>query len=500
MGKENCDKWLQQNEFSPDEAEYAPRRLARFAPQAIDLTTRLTERLTLRAPLMSSPMDTVTGAEMAILMAQFGGIGVIHFNQTIQGQMAEVDRVRRYEAGFVKNPVVLGRNATVGEVKAAEDFYGFSSFPITRDGTANTPMIGIVTHRDVRYVEDLDRPVVSVMTKKRKIKTARKEETLDRNDIRAANKVLRDNNLDTLPIVDEAFRVVALVTASDLEKNEKYPHATKDSNHQLKVLVAVESNLLAAKDRIIAARDSGVSGIILDSKNTNVGHIEIARFIRREAPGLDIIWGNLVEPDIFRILMDEAGDCVDAVRIGMGTGEVCITTESLSEGRPMGSSLRDIDDIVKDYEKQSGRHIGIIGDGGFKSAGHMMVGLILGADVIMMGSWLAGLKESPGPVIFNPTEDKQVKSVRGMGSRSVMEERAGAGANRYNALHIDPSERVIEGREKMVAYRGDGDIQLRLLLNGVRSSMYSCGWRTIEEVQEFGFLRHKVTAGSKGTL
>lgn len=490
---------LQNQEFTLDSVIFPPCKIPCLELADIDLMSRLTERITLKTPLISSPMDTVTGSDMAILMASQGGIGAIHFNYpTIEDQMREVEKVRRFEAGFIRNPQVLGVHDKVGDVYERAKENGFFTYPITEDGTLATPMVGIVKNSDVRYRENMDQPISQVMTLREQMVVAHAKDTLDKNDIRAANAIIRQRNLETLPIVDDEFKIVALVTDRDLQKDIQYPLATKDKNKQLKVLVAVESRLNLARERIIAARDTGASGIIIDARNVFADHLNIARFARKEAPDLDVIVGNVVMPEVAQMILEEVGECIDALRVGIGTGEVCITTEELGIGRPLGSSLYDIDKVVRRYTEQTGRYIGMIADGGIKYSRHIVAALMLGAHAVMMGSELAGLDASPVKDVWDANRRMRVKKARGMGSAAVINERAGS--NRYMLTGTQVNERVAEGIEKTVPYKGPGDQYISLLFSGVRQSLHGLGHRNLEEAYKDGYLIPAVKAESKGSL
>ena len=269
---------LQNKEFWYKDITLIPNRLPDFERDEVDLTTNFTKNIILKTPFVSSPMDTVTEAKMAILTALFGGIGVIHYNfSTIEEQIKEVEKVKRFQAGFVYNPVVLSPHNTIKNVHDINDRYGFFSVPITEDGTLNSKLIGIVTHRDVRYRQDMEAKLKDVMTPREKLIVAKKSETFDKNDLITANNILKKYNLDTLPVVDEGDKIVALVTDSDLEKNEWYPLATKNENKQLRVFIAVESRLQLAKERIKKAILTGVDGIIIDASIVFREQLEIAK-------------------------------------------------------------------------------------------------------------------------------------------------------------------------------------------------------------------------------
>lgn len=499
MGREKLHLKLQGQEFTLDDIEFPQIQVRTGEVRDIDLTTKLTERITLRTPLISAPMDSVTGHKMAILMAVLGGIGVIHYNfLTIEDQMKEVTRVRRFEAGFVKDPLVLGQEATVGDVLRESEKNGFCSYPITEDGTLDSRMVGLIKKTDIRHrEEDLEAKVTEVMTPRDQLIVADRKDTLDINDLRAANAVLRKHNLETLPIVD-GDRVVALVTDRDLRTDAKYPLATKDSNKQLKVFVAVESRLEAAKERILAARAAGASGIVVDSRSVYPAHYQIAEWTKLNTPELDVIVGNIVMPEGIETAMEAAGEYIDAFRIGMGTGEVCTSTELLGLGRPMGSALYDIDQAVRRYRQKLGRHIGIIADGGIKYPVHIIGSLMLGANAVMMGSGLAGFEESPFEAVYDEESKQMVKKVRGMGSAAVIRERAGS--NRYDVNGLQPDERFPEGKEKKIPYKGPGEGHIKLLFAGVRQGIQGLGHRNLAELYGDGYIIPYVRADSKGTL
>lgn len=498
MSHSKLDPLLKTSEFTLDDLEFPPLKIPDFEWKDVDLTTKLTKHITLKMPLVSSPMDTVTEHRMAILMALLGGIGVIHYNfPTIEDQMEEVRMVRKFEAGFIKNPVVLSKKATIGDVFEKAKETGFFSYPITEDGTLDTPVVGFVTRRDVRYQEDMNKSVQEVMTPRARLIVAHRKKTLDRNDIRAANAIIRASNIDTLPIVDDKFRIVALVTDRDLSKDQSYTQATKDDNKQLKVLVAVESRLDLAKERILAAKESGACGIVVDARNIFADHLQIAKWVKKHVADLDVILGNVVSAEVVKLVMKETGGFVDAFRVGIGGGEVCTTTESLGIGKPLGRAVYDVDQVLKPYLKKFG-HIGIIADGGIKSPHHIVGALMLGASAVMMGSMLAGLDESPIKAEYDPVRGYMVKTVRGMGSAEVIRERAGS--NRYMVSGNAASERFPEGVKKVVAYKGSGEDYIKMLFAGVRQALHGLGHANLKEVYRDGFAISANRATSKGSL
>lgn len=487
------------HEFTLDDIVFPPCRLPDFERREVDLATRATRNLSLRLPLISSPMDTVTGADMAILLARLGGIGVIHYNfGTLDEQMEEVRKVRRFEAGFIHGPMVIGGDTSLGQLQEVARKVGFSSFPVTEDGTLDGRLIGMVTNRDVRYQEDPTIRVRQVMTPRQRLVVARREDTLDVDDIRAANKLIRGHNLDTLPVVDAQDRVVGLVTDSDLRKNAEYALATKDANKQLKVLVAVESRLVQdTKERIKMASELGASGIVVDARQIYREHLEIARFCKREAPQMEVILGNVVTREVAAAVLDEAGDCIDAFRVGIGGGEVCITTETTGLGRALGSAIHEVAEAICHFAPRRG-HIGLIADGGIKTPLHVVGALGLGAAAVMMGSGLAGFEESPSRALFDEHLNRTIKRVRGMGSEEAIKQRAGA--NRYMTTSDPAEERFPEGIEKIIPYRGSGTLELNRLFAGVKTALQGLGFRSIQELQENVWIAPRVRAPSKGML
>lgn len=475
-------------EFSYKDITLIPNRLPDFERDEVDLTTNFTKRTSLKTPFVAAPMDTVCGAEMAISMALYGGIGVIHYNYpTIEEQTEEVKKVKRFEAGFVFNPIVLSPQNTIGDVYKMAEKYGFFSVPITEDGTLNSKLVGIVTHRDVRYRKDMETKIDEIMTPKEKLAVAQKRDTVDKNDLHKANQILRENNLDTLPIIDEAGRVIALVTDSDIRKNEMYPLATKNENKQLKTFIAVESRIELAKERIKKGIEAGIDGIIIDASVAFREEIEIAKFTKENFPELEVVLGNIDSAEMVRRIITEAGKHCDALRVGIGPGAACITQEELGTGRAQASAVWECTQEAKKLEPKYG-FFPIIADGGIKISdekeqdiakpGDITKALALGAQTVMMGSLLAGLDESPGEKEFDYEENKMVKKYRGMGSMEAMEQ---GGALRYG---IEKTKiKIPEGKVVKVPYRGSGHDFLPKLIAGVKQSFQKQGFKNIKELQ-----------------
>lgn len=485
---------LVNTEFSYKDIILIPNRLPDFERDEVDLGTHFTKRILLKTPLVAAPMDTVCESKMAITTALFGGIGVIHFNfPTIDEQIKEAEKVKRFEAGFVFKPIVLSPQNTIDDVYEISEKHGFFSVPITEDGTLDSKLVGIVTHRDVRYRNDMETKLKEVMTLGERLIVAQKKDTVDKNDLKGANQILKENNLDTLPIVNEEEKVVALVTDSDLRKNMMYSLATKNENKQLRVFIATESRLKLAKERIKKGIEAGIDGIVIEASVVFKEQLEIAKWVKENFPKIEVILGNVDSAEMVRKIITEAGQYCDAIKVGVGPGAACITQEELGIGRAQASAVWECVQEVKKLEQKYG-FFPIIADGGIKipdtesqnvaKPGDITKALALGAQTVMMGSLFAGLDESPGEKEFDYEENRMVKKYRGMGSIEAME---GEGALRYG---IEKTKiKVAEGKVIKAPYRGSGHDFLPRLIAGVKQSFLKQGFRNIKELQEFADIR-----------
>lgn len=439
-------------------------------------------------------MDTVTGAEMAILMALEGGIGVIHYNfQTIDEQIEKVEKVKRFKAGFIHNPLVLSPQNTIKDIYDINDKYGFFSLPITEDGTLNSKLKGIVTHRDIRYREDMETKLEKVMTTREKLRVAFKKDTVDKNDLDFVHKIIKEYNLDTLPIIDKDDKIVALVTDSDLRKDKKYPLATKNENKQLRIFTAVESRLKLAKERIGKGYEAGIDGIIIDAGIVFKEQIEIAKYCKENFPRLEVILGNVGSGKMVEEIIKGASNYCDGLRVGIGPGTACITQQELGTGRSQASAVWECAQTAKNLEAKYG-FMPIIADGGIKipdlgsgdiqKPGDITKALALGAQTVMMGGLLAGLDQSPGEKEFDYKEDRMIKKYRGMGSPEAMERRSGV---RYGMDKV--KIKVPEGKLIKVPYRGSGYDFIPKLVAGIKQSLQKQGFKNIEELQKFADIR-----------
>jgi IMP dehydrogenase len=432
-----------------------------FAPEEVDLTTKLTRELTIKRPLISSPMDTVTESETAISLALHGGIGIIHYNNTIAEQAEEIRRVKRYENGFITDPVVLTPEHRISDVDDIRERYGFSGVPLTRTGKLGSQLLGIVTDRDVDFEPNRDRPLREVMTTD--LVTAQQGITLAE-----ANDILRRSKKGKLPIVDEAGNLTALMSRNDLLTNREYPRASKDSAKQLMVGAAV-STREKDRERVEALAEAGANVIVVDAAQGNSSfQTEMIGWIARRFPQLGIIGGNVVTEEQCANLIDAGAG---ALRIGMGPGSICTTQTTMSVGRAQATA-------VYRCARLAGEHgVPVIADGGISGAGHIAKALALGASAAMMGSLFAGTREAPGEYFYD--EGVRLKRYRGMASPEAMEQ---GGGKRYFA--DDARIKVAQGVSGTVVDKGSLFDYLPYLISSLRHSLQDMGARSVARLHE----------------
>ena len=430
-------------------------------PNMVDLTTKLTNKITLNIPMMSASMDTVTEHRMAIAMARQGGIGIIHKNMSIEAQADEVDKVKRSENGVITDPFSLSADHTLQDADDLMAKFRISGVPIVKeDGT----LIGIITNRDLKFETDFTKKISESMTSEGLI-TAPEGITLDE-----AKAILAKARKEKLPIVDKDFKLKGLITIKDIEKQIKYPLSAKDEQGRLLcgAGVGITANMM---ERIDALVNAHVDVIVVDSAHGHSANIiKAVRQIKEKYPDLQIIAGNVATGAATKALI-EAG--ADAVKVGIGPGSICTTRVVAGIGVPQITAVMDCYEVAKEY------NIPIIADGGIKYSGDMTKALAAGASVCMMGSMFAGCDEAPGT--FELFQGRKYKVYRGMGSIAAMEN---GSKDRY--FQEGAKKLVPEGVEGRVAYKGTLEDTVFQLIGGIRSGMGYCGCPTIEDLKERG--------------
>jgi IMP dehydrogenase len=441
-------------------------------PSAADTTTRITRNITLRVPLLSSAMDTVTEARMAIAMARQGGIGVLHRNLPIEEQASQVDLVKRSEAGMITNPVTCSPDDTLADVDRLCAHYRISGVPVV---DASGVLVGIVTNRDIRFESDHSRAVRAVMTPMPLVTAPVGVSDDD------ALQLLRQNKVEKLPLVDDAGRLRGLITVKDFTKRHQFPHASKDSAGRLLVAAAVgvgEESYKRARTLV----DAGVDIVVVDTAH---GHsravLEMVTRLKRDV-AVEVMGGNVATREGAQALVD-AG--VDAVKVGVGPGSICTTRVVTGVGVPQVSAIYDAAQVCRPAG------VPVVGDGGLQYSGDIAKAIAVGADAVMLGSLLAGVEESPGDLIF--INGKQYKTYRGMGSLGAMQTRAEGRSyskDRYFQDDVLSDDKLVpEGIEGQVPYRGPLAAVVHQLVGGLRSAMGYCGAATIAALQEARLVR-----------
>ncbi len=441
-------------------------------PADIDLTTNLTKKISLRIPLISAAMDTVTEYRMAIALAREGGMGVIHKNMSIEAQAEQVDLVKRSENGVITNPFSLTADRTIGEADALMAKFRISGVPIVdTDGK----LIGIITNRDMKFEEDMTQLIADVMTRDRLI-TGKVGTTLEE-----AKKVLHTNKIEKLPIVDENGRLRGLITIKDIEKALAYPHSAKDSHGRLlcAAAIGVTSDLM---ERTAALIDAGVDVLTLDSAHGHSKNIlRSVTLIKEKYPDVQLIAGNVATAEGTEALIKAGADCV---KIGIGPGSICTTRVVSGIGVPQMTAVLESAEMADKYG------IPIVADGGIKYSGDIVKAIAGGASVVMLGSLFAGCEESPGET--EVYQGRQFKVYRGMGSLAAM-----AKGSRDRYFQEDNKKLVPEGVEGRVPYRGAVSDAIFQLMGGLKSGMGYCGTPNIEALRKNSSFVRITSAGLK---
>ena len=430
-------------------------------PAEVDTKTWITKDISLNIPIMSAAMDTVTEARLAIGIAREGGIGIIHRNLSIEEQVSEVDKVKRSESGMIVEPVTLPPDALVSEALAVMERYHISGVPITE---ADGRLVGILTNRDLRFIDDIHQPISQMMTSEGLI-TAPTGTTLDE-----ASAILHQHKVEKLPVVDEHGYLTGLITVKDIQKKIQFPNATKDVQGRLRVGAAVGVGTDAI-ERAQALAAEGVDLLVVDTAHGHsLGVIEMVKTVKR-LTGLPVIAGNVATAAATRALI-EAG--ADAVKVGVGPGSICTTRVVAGTGVPQITAIYECAKAAEPFG------VPIIGDGGVQYSGDIAKAIAAGADVVMLGSLLAGVEESPGEVVLYQGE--RFKEYRGMGSIGAMRSRSFS-KDRYFQEGATSDKLVPEGIEGRVAYKGPLSNLIYQLVGGLRAAMGYCGAATVQAMK-----------------
>jgi len=431
-------------------------------PRDVSLKTRLTRDIELNIPLISAAMDTVTEARLAIAMAQEGGIGVVHKNMTIEQQAEQVRRVKKYESGVIQDPITIAPDASIREVLELTRQHGISGVPVVE----GDKLVGIITNRDTRFETRFDAPVASVMTGGDKLVTVR--EGAEREEV---IRLLHQNRIERVLVVDDAFRLCGLITVKDIQKASDKPDACKDDQGRLRVGAAVGVGA-GTDERIDALVSAGVDVVVVDTAHGHSqGVLDRVSWVKKHYPDLQVIGGNIATAAAARALVDAGAD---AVKVGIGPGSICTTRIVAGVGVPQVTAAANVAHELK------GTGIPLIADGGIRYSGDMAKAIVAGAWSIMVGSMFAGTEEAPGEVELY--QGRSYKSYRGMGSLGAMSSQTGS-SDRYFQEGSDADKLVPEGIEGRVPYKGPLQPVIHQLMGGLRSSMGYTGCASIEEMR-----------------
>ena len=430
-------------------------------PKEVSLATQLTQNITLNIPLLSAAMDTVTESELAIAMAEEGGIGIIHKNMNPQHQAEQVLKVKRFESGVVSNPIVIDPNMSVQEVINLTKKHKISGLPVIE----NNKVVGIVTNRDLRFEENLNQPVKNVMTPRERLVTvnekASKEEVM---------RLLHQYRLERLLVIDAKDQLKGLITVKDIQKSSDHPYASKDSKERLIVGAAVGVGA-DTENRVDLLVDAGVDVIVVDTAHGHSqGVLDRVKWIKKNYPKTDVIGGNIATADAAKALVDVGAD---GVKVGIGPGSICTTRIVAGVGVPQITAIHNVAEALKN------KKIPLIADGGIRYSGDVSKALAAGAYTVMLGSMFAGTEEAPGEVeLF---QGRSYKSYRGMGSIGAMQQ---GSKDRYFQDSEDNAEKLVpEGIEGRVPYKGSVKNVIHQLMGGLRASMGYVGVKTIKDMR-----------------
>lgn len=433
-------------------------------PREVSIKTKFSRNITLNVPIVSAAMDTVTESAMAIAMAREGGIGVLHKNMSIKRQAQEVRKVKRAESGMIQDPVTLQKSATVGDAQNTMREYSIGGIPIVNDDGG---LIGIVTNRDLRFEKNYQRPLSEVMTSENLVTVAAGTSLKD------AEIILQENKIEKLPVVDDDGKLLGLITFRDITKLTQKPIANKDDFGRLRVAAALGVTADAV-ERAEALVNAQVDAVIIDTAHGHTkGVVEVLKKVKKKFPELDVVVGNIATGDAAKYLV-EAG--ADAVKVGIGPGSICTTRVVAGVGFPQFSAVLEVAHAIK------GSGVPVIADGGIRYTGDIPKAIAAGADCVMLGSLLAGTKESPGETIIY--EGRKFKSYRGMGSVEAMKE--GSKDRYFQDVEDDIKKLVPEGIVGRVPYKGELVESMTQFIGGLRAGMGYCGSKDIDTLKEEG--------------
>ncbi|MEY1640306.1 IMP dehydrogenase [Tenuifilum osseticum] len=436
-------------------------------PRNVDLTSRFTRNITIKAPIVSAAMDTVTESALAIAIAREGGIGVIHKNMSVEAQARQVREVKRAENGMIYEPVTIHPDATVGDALAMMKEYRIGGIPVVNNENI---LIGIVTNRDLRFQENLRTPIRDVMTSKGIITTSQSI------DLEKATEILKQHKIEKLPVVDENNKLIGLLTYKDITKVKDNPNASKDAKGRLRVAagVGVTADTLI---RVRALYEADVDAIVIDTAHGHSkGVIEMLKMVKKEFPKLEVIVGNIATADAAKMLVDAGAD---AIKVGIGPGSICTTRVVAGVGVPQLNAIWDVASAIQ------GSGVPVIADGGIRYSGDIVKALAAGADTIMAGSLFAGVEESPGEtIIYN---GRKFKSYRGMGSLDAMQQ--GSKDRYFQDVEDDIKKLVPEGIVARVPYKGTLSEVFYQLIGGLRAGMGYCGAPNLDALKKAKFVR-----------
>ena len=430
-------------------------------PRDTSLKTRITRNIELNIPLVSAAMDTVTESHLAIALAQEGGIGIIHKNLTPKQQAAEVSRVKRFESGVLKDPVIVAPDITVRELLALTQQYKVSGFPVVEKGV----VVGMVTNRDYRFATDLDAPVSSIMTPKDRLIYVKEGASPE-----AAKALLHKHRLERVLVVNDAFQLRGLITVKDIMKSTEHPNAAKDEQGKLRVGAAVGVGE-GTEERVELLVAAGVDVIVVDTAHGHAqGVLDRVKWVKKNFPQVDVAGGNIATTSAAKAMVDHGAD---GVKVGIGPGSICTTRIVAGVGVPQITAISNVYEALKDTD------VPLIADGGIRFSGDIAKAIAAGAHCVMMGAMFAGTEEAPGETVLY--QGRSYKLYRGMGSIGAMQDGA---ADRYFQDPANNADKLVpEGIEGRVAYKGSVLSIIYQLVGGLRSSMGYCGCATIEAMR-----------------